>query len=176
MPTTAPSVNRSCGPGVIPGRIPARSLLCIFLCLTLGAVQAAPAPPETPYIRIAKLASSLSDGEPTGALDAFDKSSKRYAAIAELIQALSAQTEFLCSIDVVEDKEADNDSADIHHLDLDWYMTLKSRADASQIESRRQRVAVTMQRITSKSGRNTVTGWRITELSPEKILAPITIR
>jgi hypothetical protein len=68
----------------------------------------------------------------------------------------------------VEDKEADNPSGDIHHLDLDWFMTLTSRADPGQTQSRRQRVAVTIQRSGTK--------WRITALIPDDILAPITIK
>jgi hypothetical protein len=127
---------------------------------------------DTPYIRISRLASYLSDGETIGALEAFDKGMKGYGVIAENIAALSAQTEVLCSIDVVSDKEADQPDASVHHLDLDWYMMLKSRADTALIERRRQRVAVTLQRFDDKTGRV----WRITSLSPEQILAPLIIR
>jgi len=134
------------------------------------------APPDTPYTRIAKLALYLSDGESVGALEAFDKNMTRYGAIAEKIQALSAQTEVLCSIDVVEDKEADNDASDIHHLDLDWYMMLKSKTDNGLVERRRRRVAVVFQRFQVKSGKNSVGVWRITSISPEEIFAPLTIQ
>ncbi len=143
------TIARKCSVGVFA---------CAILCVAA----------ETPYTRIAKLASYISDGEAVGALESFDKSMPRYQAIAEQLQALASQTEVLCSIDVVED----DDKSDVHHLDLDWYMTLKSRADNSRIEKRRQRVAVTLQRFTTKSGDD----WRITEIKPEQILAPITIR
>jgi hypothetical protein len=149
--------------GLLPG-----ALLAIAL---LGSAIAAKEP-GTPNTAIAKLASYISDGEPIGALEAFDKSMLRYQAIAENLQALAAQTEVLCSIDIVEDKEADDAKSDVHHLDLDWYMTLKPRADNALIEKRRQRVAVTLKRFTTKSGEV----WRITQLSPEQILAPITIK
>jgi hypothetical protein len=152
-------------------RTTALSFACALFCTALGAAPA-PKPVDTPYTRIAKLASYLSDGEPVGALEAFDKSMPRYGAIAENIQALASLSEVLCSIDIVEDKEADSDSADVHHLDLDWYMTLKSRANPSLVEPRRQRVAVTIQRQKTKSGQV----WRITALSPESILAPIIIK
>jgi len=138
--------------------------------LSGGPARAADA--DTPYTRIAKLASFISDGEPVGALEAFDKSMKQYGAIAENLQALAAQNDVLCSIDVVADKEADNDFSDVHHLDLDWYMMLKSRADSSLVERRRQRVAVTIQLFKGKSGGV----WRITALSPDTILAPVTIK
>jgi hypothetical protein len=123
---------------------------------------------DTPYVRITKLASYLSDGEPVGALEAFDKNMPGYGAIAADIGALAAQTEVLCAIDVVADKEADDDSANIHHLDLDWYMMLKSRADTALVERRRRRVAVTLER---KAG-----VWRIDSLEPLEILAPIGIQ
>jgi hypothetical protein len=123
---------------------------------------------DTPYTRIAKLATYISGGDATSALEAFDKSLTDYGAIAEDLTALSTQTDVLCAIDVVADKEADNEASDIHHLDLDWYMTLTSRADTGLTEKRRVRVAVTIQRFKTK--------WRITEFSPVTILAPITIK
>jgi hypothetical protein len=155
-------------------RTTARSFFFSTLLAAALVISARAAEPETPYTRIAKLASSISDGEPVGALEAFDKSLPRYAAIAANLQALSSQTDVLCSIDIVEDKEADNDLSEVHHLDLDWYMTLKSRADEGLIEKRRLRVAVTLQRFKSGSGKPGV--WRITSLAPETILAPITIK
>ncbi len=148
----------------------------VFACVLLLSGAARGAPPDNPYTRVSKLAAYLSDGESVGALEAFDKNMPRYGAIAEKIQALSAQTEVLCSIDVVEDKEADNDASDVHHLDLDWYMMLKSKTDTSLVERRRQRVAVTFQRFQVKSGRNMVGVWRITSISPEEILAPLAIK
>src|SRR6185437_13936094 len=110
----------------------------------------------------------ISAGDATSALEAFDKSLKNYGKISEDLNALSSQADVLCSIDVVEDKEADNASADIHHLDLDWFMTLTAKADPGQTQTRRQRVAVTIQRSGTK--------WRITALTPDNILAPITIK
>jgi hypothetical protein len=123
---------------------------------------------DTPYTRIAKLATYISAGDSVGALEAFDKSLKDYGAISEDLTALSAQNEVLCSIDVVGDKEADDAKADIHHLDLDWYMRLTSVADLGVTEARRVRVMVTIQRFKTK--------WRITALSPATILAPIAIK
>jgi len=160
MRITAP---RKCGVGV-------------FACALLLSGVAPAAPPDTPYVRVSKLAAYLSDGESVGVLEAFDKNMPRYGSIAEKIQALSAQTDVLCSIDVVEDKEADDDASDIHHLDLDWYMMVKSKTDSSLVERRRQRVAVTFQRFQVKSGKNAAGVWRITSLSPEEILAPITVK
>jgi hypothetical protein len=140
--------------------------LSILLLLSGGPVSAAPE--DTPYTRIAKLATYISARDTTGALEAFDKSLPNYGEISEDLTALSTQTDVLCAIDVVADKEADNETTDVHHLDLDWYMTLTSSADSGLTEKRRVRVAVTMQRFKTK--------WRITALSPVTILAPITIK
>jgi hypothetical protein len=156
-------------------RITAPSLCAVVLVAAL-APQTGAAEPETPYTQISKLAMYLSAGDAVGALEAFDKSMKDHAAIAENIQALAAQTDVLCSIDVVEDKEADNDAADVHHLDLDWYMMLKSRTDTALVERRRERVAVTVQRVQVKSGKDHKEVWRIISLSPKAVLAPLTIR
>jgi hypothetical protein len=141
---------------------------CALLCTLLSATES-----DSPYKQIAKLASSLSDGEAIGALEIFDKGNPRYGAIAEEIQGLASQTEILCSIDVVEDKEADQASSEIHHLDLDWFMMLKSRAGSGQVERRRIRVAATLQLFKSKSG---AAVWRITSLTPEQILAPLAVK
>ena len=139
--------------------------------MLVAATASGAAPePDTPYARMTKLASYISDGETVGALESFDKNMKDYGAIAEDIAALAAQTEVLCSIDVVADKEADDETSDVHHLDLDWYMMLKSRLDDGLVERRRQHVAVTIQRVSAKAA------WRITALSPVQILAPIAVK
>ena len=137
-----------------------------MLLFSGGTGSAAPA--DTPYTRMAKLATYISGGDTVGALEAFDKSLTNYGRISEDLAALATQSEVLCSIEVVTDKEADDAKADVHHLDLDWYMTLTSRADPGLTESRRVRVAVTIARFNAK--------WRITALTPDSILAPITIK
>jgi hypothetical protein len=144
-----------------------RTIALSILLLLCGGTGSA-APEDTPYTGLAKLATYISAGDTVGALEAFDKSLTNYGAISEDLTALSTQTDVLCAIDVVTDKEADDDSAAVHHLDLDWYMTLTSRADTGLTEKRRIRVAVTIQRFKTK--------WRITALSPVTVLAPITIK
>ena len=138
----------------------ALSLLTVSLLLAADV--------ETPYTRIAKLATYISGGDATSALEAFDKSMKNYGEVSEDLTALAAQSDVLCAIDVVADKEADNEASDVHHLDLDWYMRVTSRADAGLTDPRRVRVAVTIQRFKTK--------WRITALSPVTIFDPITIK
>ena len=136
--------------------------------LSLLALSILAAEADTPYTRIAKLATYISGGDATSALETFDKSLTNYGAVAEDLTALSTQADVLCAIDVVADQEADNETSDVHHLDLDWYMTLTSRADPGLTEKRRTRVAVTIQRFKTR--------WRIIALSPVSILAPIAIK
>lgn len=140
-----------------------RAIAAFLIAATCLAAE-----PETPFLRVAKLASSLSDGVLSGALESFDKSNPRYSAIAEKLEALTVQADVLCSIDVVEDKE----SGDDHRLDLDWYMTLKSKGNENLVERRRMRVAVTMKKFVVKQA----SVWRIVSLSPEEILDPIAIK
>jgi hypothetical protein len=113
---------------------------------------------------IAKLASSLSQNDAAGALAAFDSHMKDYGTIESDIDALAAQTGVLCAIDVVQDKK----SGEARLLDVDWFMNLKSKADAGPTERRRERVAVRIEKIRGR--------WKITSLAPLSILDPIHIK
>jgi hypothetical protein len=145
-----------------------RFLLALLFIPALSASDAA-----TPDALIANLASFMSQGDGIGAMESFDRQMKDFEVINRDISALTAQAEVLCSIEIVEDKEkndkdGDSETSDIHHLDLDWYMQLKSRGDPNMIERRRLRVAVIVQKVRQK--------WLISSLAPEEILAPIKIR
>jgi hypothetical protein len=119
-------------------------------------------PPEThPFARIAGLASALSESDGYNAARFFDSAMPDRAAIAADIDALVSQNDVLCAIDVI----ADHQTGDIHDLDTDWYLELKSKADAGSIQRRRDRVRVRME---LKSGE-----WRITAISPESVLSPV---
>ena len=137
-----------------------------WLYLILCGVLFTPLRAASPDSRIVALASSLSQGDGYGALESFDKSMTDYSAVSRDLSALVAQAEVTCAIDIVEDKDADDQSAVVHRLDLDWYMRLKSRTDPNLVEYRRLRVAVTVHR----------GDWRIVSLAPEQILAPIAIK
>ena len=148
-------------------RITALNAASICLVLTLAASAA----DTDAYSRMSKLASSLSDGDAFRAVESFDRDMPGYHSVVEHIQALTQQAEILCSIDVVTDKEADDPAADVHHLDLDWYMTLTSKMDTGPVERRRTRVQATLRRIKTKSGED----WRIVSLAPATIFDPIKI-
>lgn len=115
------------------------------------------------FDRVASFAGDLSAGDSADALAVFSSGMKDYGEISADIDALVNQTQVLCAIDIIDD----NETADIHELDTDWYLQLQSAADAGPTERRRQRVRIQMELIKGK--------WRVTALSPLEILAPIKV-
>ena len=119
---------------------------------------------DTPYAALARLASSLSKGDGVAAMAAFDPAMKGYGAMEASVQALVAQADVLCSIEVLQDAAKGADMA----LDTDWYLQIKSQADGGPTERRRERISVSM--------RLQAGVWRIVAISSTTILAPINIR
>jgi hypothetical protein len=134
----------------------------IFVGFVLGALAFAAAP-ATPLATLAELATDFSSGEASSALDKFDSKMPAYGEISNNIQALIDQTEVTCAIEIISDTE----SGGVHKLDLDWIMNLKSMGDNLTVERRREEVTVEMRQVKGK--------WKITALSPLKILDPIHI-
>ena len=130
----------------------------LFFCGTVLAAD------ETPLASLAKLAADLSENDSDGALDYFDSQMKGYAEIERNIEALTAQADISCSIDIVTDVESNG----VHKLDLDWYLQLKSQSDEAQLERRRERVQVQMRLMKGV--------WKITSLAPLSILEPLHVR
>ena len=141
-------------------RITALSAGVVLSCIVLLAAD------RTPFASIANLASALSQNDPDDALSYFDSQMKDFGAIEANVEALTAQTDVACSIDIVSDEEAGG----VHKLDLDWFMELKPQGDNNdpQVERRRVRVQVEMKLIKNR--------WKITSLAPLSILDPIKIQ
>jgi len=119
---------------------------------------------KTPFDSIAALAAALSQSDPDAALDFFYSKMATFAEIEQKVEALTAQDDISCAIDVVTDTPADG----VHKLDLDWFMQLKSQGDSGQLERRRERVQVEMRQFKGV--------WKITSISPISILDPIRIQ
>ena len=132
----------------------------ISILLLLGALPIFPAEPAD---AIADLASALSQNNSVAALQVFDSKMPRYSTIESDIEALVAQTDVLCAIDVVEEKEVPGG----REFDVDWYMDLKSQLPNGPSERRRERIILKFELIRGK--------WKIVAISSPKILAPITI-
>jgi len=134
------------------------------IALILFAAGVALAAESTPFTSIAKLATALSGSDAGGALDYFDSHMQGYGEIEQKIEALTAQADISCAIDVVTDVEAGG----VHKLDLDWLMTLKpSYADAAKSERRRERVQVEMRQIKGV--------WKIDAITPLKIFDSVRV-
>jgi hypothetical protein len=119
---------------------------------------------KTPLASLANLATALTDGDSDDALDLFDSKMSTYPEIEQKLEALTAQDDINCAIDIVTDEESNG----VHKLDLDWFMQLKSQIDDSQLERRRERVQVEMRQIKGV--------WKVTSISPLTIFDPIQIR
>ena len=141
-------------------RVTARNVPLVVLAT--GALVLAAAD-QTPFASLAKLATALSESDYDSALEYFDSHMKSYGEIEQKIEALTAQADISCAIDIVTDEESDG----THKLDLDWFMQLKSQIDDSQLERRRERVQVEMRQFKGV--------WKIVSLSPMKILDPLKI-
>ena len=141
----------------------AQALACELLIL-LACSGSAFAEEKTPYISVAGIAAALSQNDPDGALEFFDPKLPSYAEIEQKVEALTAQDDISCAIDVVTDTGMEG----MHRLDLDWFMQLKSQGGSGQVERRRERVQVEMRQIKGV--------WKITSISPISILNPISIR
>jgi membrane-bound lytic murein transglycosylase B len=134
---------------------------CVPLAVFAAGVLLAAEP--TPFASLAKLASALSENDSDDALEYFDSHMQSYGQIEQKLEALTAQAEISCAIDVVSDVEANG----VHKLDLDWFMQLKSQIDDSQLERRRERVQVEMRQFKNV--------WKITSLSPITMFDPLQI-
>ena len=136
--------------------------LCLVL-LSLSGLKARAAE-ETPFSVLAQLATALSENDVDAALAFFDPAMKDRGEIESRLEALTAQADIACSLDVVTENEAGG----AHKLDVDWFFQLTSQADESHLERRRERVAMEMHLVKGH--------WRITSLAPLKILDPLRIQ
>src|SRR5579862_1008226 len=130
------------------------SLGILVMAVCAGGFCLAIAAEKTPSVAIASLATALSENDPDGALEFFDAKMPSYAEIEQKLEALTAQDDISCAIEIVTDTEANG----VHKLDLDWFMQLKAQGASEQIERRRERVQVEMRQIKGV--------WKITNISP----------
>ncbi|MDE3195309.1 MAG: hypothetical protein KGN84_03125 [Acidobacteriota bacterium] len=110
---------------------------------------------------IAGLATSLSAGDVPDAIAAFDSRADGYGRLSNDIDALITQTDVLCAIDIVADRE----TGGVHKVDTDWYLEIKPKADGAGAQRRRQRVLIQLEK---RHG-----GFRITALDPASIVSPV---
>jgi len=105
---------------------------------------------------LSDLASSLSEGNPAGAMSAFDKSLPNYQTISNNIYAMTSQADITCSIDPVDQNGND--------VEVDWFLMLRSKEDQGPTERRQMTVKLTV----VKAGKS----YKITAINPATILDP----
>ncbi len=109
------------------------------------------------------MASSLSEGNPAGFLKYLDRGIGRYADIESNVNALTAQCEIVCSIEVLTEKlDGDRDA-----LELDWFLQLRSKAEDGPLERRRELVKTDLRKI----GKH----WKVATLDPISVLRPLKV-
>src|ERR1700722_19849912 len=133
-----PGETGTCGyqPRLLPRPANAPASLMSFALggILCAALIAAPAADETPLDALARLATYLSENDASSAMSMFDSQMKGYGELESNVEAVAAQTDVTCAIDVVSDVE----SGGVHKLDLDWIVNLTSKTDKSLTERRRE--------------------------------------
>jgi hypothetical protein len=110
---------------------------------------------------ISGMASALTDNDSARFMQFIDPAAPNRSALRTDVEALIAQNQISCSIEVLEEKASD-DTIDAL---TDWYMVIRPNQDGASTERRRMRVHV----MESKGKR----GWRVVEFTPRSILAPV---
>ena len=142
-------------------RITGLSALATFLLLISAA--GLPAAEQTPFSTLASLATYFSENDAASVIALFDPQMKGYGEIVRNVDAITAQTDPSCALDILDDTETNG----VHKLDVDIVFQLKSKADRNRVERRRERLQIEMRQIKGK--------WKITAFSPLSILDPIHI-
>lgn len=110
------------------------------------------------------LAAALSEGNGSAFMDRVDRAMPDYYKFEQYVEALIAQDEVACSIDIL--KQEGDDQA--QNLLLDWLLQIHPRDVIGNVESRRQNVKARLERKKKK--------WKIVALEPITLFAPPGVR
>jgi len=110
------------------------------------------------------LAAALSEGNSSAFLDHVDQAMPDYYKLEQYVDALIAQDELACSIDIL--KQEGDDQAET--LELDWFLQIHPRDVIGNVENRRQTVKARIERKKKK--------WKIVALEPITLFAPPGVR
>ena len=110
------------------------------------------------------LAAALSEGNASAFLDRVDHAMPDYDKLEQYIDALTAEDEVSCSIDIL--KQEGDDQAQT--LQLDWLLQIHPRELVGSVEQRRQTVRCRIERKKKK--------WKIVALEPITLFAPPAVR
>lgn len=110
------------------------------------------------------LAAALSEGNGAAFLDRVDHAMPDYYKFEQYVDALIAQDEVACSIDILKQEGDDQ----VQTLQLDWLLQIHPRDVIGNVESRRQTVKARLERKKKK--------WKIVALEPITLFAPPGVR
>jgi len=110
------------------------------------------------------LTDGLSQNNGVGFLDHFDHSMPDYYQLERYIDALAANYELSCSVDIT--KQEGDDQAQT--AELDWFLEIHPRGPIGEVERRRQNVKIRLERRKKK--------WKIMAIEPITLFAPPAVR
>ena len=110
------------------------------------------------------LASALSESNGSAFLDRVDHAMPDYYKLEQYVDALTAEDEVACSIDMLKQEGDDQTQT----LQVDWFLQIHPRDPLGKVESRRQTVRIRLERKKKK--------WKIVALEPITLFAPPGVR
>ena len=127
--------------------------------LALAAVALHAADDDAPTLALlTRLAARLSDGNSTGAIDTFAKTMPGYGDVVRNLDALTAQYDIICVIEIRE--ESGDDSH--RQAETDWFLQIKSKQENGPTDRRNAPVRIGTERVAGR--------WRIISMEPRSLL------
>ncbi|MEO8657410.1 MAG: hypothetical protein ABI693_03025 [Bryobacteraceae bacterium] len=131
----------------------------IVLLAALSVFSLAAAEPESV---LTTLASALSERDPGAFIKPFQPDMPGLDSLRANIEALTVQSDVISSIDPLNRREEGSETI----IEVDWALTLQSRADAAGGPTERRRQTITLKL------RRQGNSWQITSLSPLTFFDP----
>ena len=131
----------------------------LFLLASLAARLLADAAQQV-FDLFTSMATALGASEPGPFLNAFDRAMPEYQKLVGYIQAITSQSEIVCSIDVLSDQGDEKERT----AELDWLLQLT--APQMPVVRRREKIKCRLRR----SGRK----WKIVSFQPVDFFKPVT--
>ncbi len=134
---------------------------CLFICavligsLPLWADRAADVLATVNHVAI-----GLTDNNVPDALEPFSKDCPDYVQLRDSFEGLTSRGDLINEVDVASEEQAGSEAK----LVVTWTMTITSRENSSDVESRTQRVTIKLVQQGNK--------WKIAELKPLSFFDP----
>jgi hypothetical protein len=130
----------------------------LFLLASVAARLRADAAQQV-FDLFTSMATALGASEPSPFLDAFDRGMPEYQKLAGYIEAITSQSDLVCSIDVRSNEGSEEERT----VELDWLLQLT--APQMPVVRRREKIKCRLRRQGKK--------WKITSLTPLDFFRPV---